>query len=374
MNNSVNRAILLDWVVAWLSEHLRSVTVAVQQEVTLGEARADAIVSLAVNGASTLVVLEFRSELSPRAAMDFANGPLNRGRSANKMPLLLVAPFLSPRTQSALRAENLNYIDQTGNSLIQLSDPFVYIETNGATMNPRRSKGDLRRVTFRGKNAGRLIRCLVDFAPPYTVTELAQATELDLGNVSRILDSLAEYGVITRGERGRVVEVDIRSLLALWAETYSVLKTNSASLFISPRSAAKTFDALAGNGDSIVTGPFAETQIRRIAAPTLLIAYTTNVNALAGELKLMPTDEAANVILLEPFDQVVEARSRTRDGVRLAAVSQVAIDCLTGPGRMPPEGTAIVEWMTANETLWRSPSLPKSVAGASTPRSTDARP
>jgi hypothetical protein len=39
--------------------------------------------------------------------------------------------------------------------------------------------------------------------------------------------------------------------------------------------------------------------------------------------------------------------------VRIAAVSQVAVDLLTGPGRNPSEATALLDWMTANESAWR---------------------
>ena len=35
------------------------------------------------------------------------------------------------------------------------------------------------------------------------------------------------------------------------------------------------------------------------------------------------------------------------------ADSQAAADCLTGTGRMPAEGQALVEWMLGNESAWR---------------------
>jgi hypothetical protein len=40
-------------------------------------------------------------------------------------------------------------------------------------------------------------------------------------------------------------------------------------------------------------------------------------------------------------------------GSVFAALSQVAVDCLTGPDRMPSEGEALIEWMAANEQAWR---------------------
>lgn len=43
-----------------------------------------------------------------------------------------------------------------------------------------------------------------------------------------------------------------------------------------------------------------------------------------------------------------------REAITYAAASQVAVDLLTGPGRGPAEGDALIEWMEQNEDAWRS--------------------
>ena len=40
-----------------------------------------------------------------------------------------------------------------------------------------------------------------------------------------------------------------------------------------------------------------------------------------------------------------------------ASLAQVAIDCLTGFGRMPSEGEALIKWMQSNESQWRLTAL-----------------
>jgi hypothetical protein len=40
-------------------------------------------------------------------------------------------------------------------------------------------------------------------------------------------------------------------------------------------------------------------------------------------------------------------------------VNQIALDCLTGNGRMPQEGEALLDWMAEDEGRWRLPSLSK---------------
>jgi hypothetical protein len=95
----------------------------------------------------------------------------------------------------------------------------------------------------------------------------------------------------------------------------------------------------------------------------LLCVYCENVNALAGALDLIPTDEGPNVVLLRPFDSVVWQRTDQQDGIRYVAPTQAAVDCLTGNGRMPAEGEALLEWILANESQWRLDSLSELVQG-----------
>lgn len=76
-------------------------------------------------------------------------------------------------------------------------------------------------------------------------------------------------------------------------------------------------------------------------------------------LDLLPADVGSNVALLRPYDQVVWDRTSIEDGICFATSTQVAVDCLTGNGRMPAEGEALLSWLIKNESTWRLPALPK---------------
>jgi hypothetical protein len=69
---------------------------------------------------------------------------------------------------------------------------------------------------------------------------------------------------------------------------------------------------------------------------------------------LRPAEAGANVALLTPLDDVVFERTSTRNGVTIAAISQVAADQLTSPGRGPNEAEALMHWMQENEDTWRA--------------------
>ena len=189
------------------------------------------------------------------------------------------------------------------------------------------------------------------------MSEIAAVTGLAAGYVSRLLDALDHEALIERARRGRVEEADIAGLLRRWAESYDVLQTNEASLFLAPSGAKEALTQLAGAIPVAVTGSFAALRLAPVAAPALLIAYSSDIETVAGELGLLPADEGANVALLRAFDPIVWERGGEDSGVRYVAPSQAAVDCLTGNGRMPAEGEALIAWMTENEPRWRLSSI-----------------
>jgi hypothetical protein len=319
----------------------------------------DAIDLRARDGTTVTFVVEAKRSFDPRAAEQLSASLPRMLRSlAARFPILVVAPWLSARTQELLAREEINFIDLTGNAFISLEDPALYIRAAGATRNPEPPPRG--RATVRGPKAARLIRLLVDVVPPYGVSEIAAAAGLAPGYVSRLLDTLDRAALIERARRGRVEDADIAGLLRRWAESYDVLKTNEAFLFLAPNGAKEALSRLAERSNSVpvaVTGSFAAVRLAPVAASALLIAYSNDVEALAEELGLLPADEGANVVLLRAFDPIVWDRGSEESSLRYVAPSQAAVDCLTGNGRMPAEGEALIAWMTENEQRWRLPSI-----------------
>ena len=71
--------------------------------------------------------------------------------------------------------------------------------------------------------------------------------------------------------------------------------------------------------------------------------YVDDLESAATALKIRPTETGANVMLLAPFDDVVFERTWQDRGLTIVAVSQAAVDLMTGPGRAPSEAEAILE-------------------------------
>jgi len=102
------------------------------------------------------------------------------------------------------------------------------------------------------------------------------------------------------------------------------------------------------------TGALAAQRFDPIAPARLATIYVTDSSQAIDNLDLRETAAGANVALLEPLDPVVFDRTVERDGLRCVAPSQLAVELLTGPGREPSQGDAMLSWMEKNERVWRS--------------------
>jgi hypothetical protein len=243
-----------------------------------------------------------------------------------------------------LRDENLNYLDLTGNIRLVTVRPGLYIENCGADEDPEPTPGPRR--SLRGPKAGRVVRALCDFPPPFAISDLAVKAGVDVSYASRLVDWLAREALFTRAPRGSVLQVDRPQLIRRWAEDYGVFKSNDVRSFVDPRGLDNLVRNLSqGRFRYAVTGSLAANRIAPIAPARLALVYVDDPDAAAAKLKLRPAEAGINVMLLSPFDNVVFERTRSDEQFIVVAPSQMAVDLLTGPGRAPSEGEAILEWL-----------------------------
>ena len=295
------------------------------------------------------VLVEARSQLEPREVdlLAFTRGP-SSGR-----PVLIVAPFLSPRTRERLTARGFAYADLTGNVRLSLATPALFIDTTGAARNPEPLARE--RTSLKGAKAGRLVRALCDVRPPTGLRALARRAGVDAGYASRIMDLLDRGALITRTARGPITSVDWPALLRRWAEDYSPFQRPAATWYLAARGLGAVTEGLKGlRLRYVISGSWAAAQFAPVAATRLFLCYADDVAALARELDLRPADTGANVVLVTPRDPVVYERTVQKRGLTVAALSQVVVDLLTSPGRGPSEGEALINWMRGHESAWRT--------------------
>lgn len=271
-------------------------------------------------------------------------------------PLLLVAPFLSPRARELLADANASYFDATGNLRIVIRDPAVFLEGRGAERDPDRKPRALR--SLKGAAAGRVVRALCDFMPPYGVRTLAETSSTPLGTVSRVISFLEEEALLTRDQKKAITAVDWSALISRWARDYSVTQSNVVRSYLEPRGLAALGSKMAKLGRYAITGSLAGSGI---APARLAMLYVDDVERAAEVLELVPTEAGANVWLIEPYDTVVFERTQSlpfaptpdKFTVTAAAPSQVVADLMTSPGRGPQEAEALLAKMKGTEDAWR---------------------
>lgn len=317
-------------------------------EAAKGDRRADVTWSVAAPDGSTatFVVEAKRTLLGSQLDQVFAQLAAFDG-----VPLV-AAPYLSPTLRAALADRGISYVDSTGNLRILADAPGLFVERAGATKDPWPSDETLR--SLRGRGAGRAIRALVDHQAPYGVRELAQRAGVPLGSLSRVLDLLAREGLVTRESSGAVTSIDWEGAVRRWAQDYDFARSNQAVAFLEPRGLDAVVSKLADvKWPYATTGAFAAQKYTPISPARQAAIYVEDIARTAEQLRLRPAQAGANVLLVEPYDPVVFDRTTVRDGLRVVAPTQLAVDLLTGPGREPSEGDELLAWMTTQEDAWR---------------------
>jgi hypothetical protein len=333
---------------------------------TQGQWRPDALLVVeAPNKAKARLAVEVRASLYPRDAYALSSElgslwlrpPVPKGRIPTVDDVdgvLVVSRFLTERTRSMLEKLGFSYADATGNLRIATRVPPLFIEISGADANPWAEDRPLR--SLRGPASARVVRALLDFQPPYPLRLLAEMAELPLGSASRVVSLLVSEALVERTGRGPIEGVDWKGLLRRWSQDYSLLEANRSKFFLEPRGPKALLARLMElEGPYAVTGSLAASRRAEVAPAALAAVYVRNIDKAASRLGLRIAPSGGNVVLVEPLADVAFERTWDQEAITSAALSQVAVDLMTSPGRGPAEAEALIEWMEENEDAWRRP-------------------
>lgn len=303
-------------------------------------------------------VVEVKRVLTSSSLISAINQLLDQPRSqsatgAGAWPML-VARYISSQQQRRLQERGIAYADATGNLFLTSEDPLILVSDRGAQADPWRGPGRPT-TSLKGLPAAKLVRALADFAPPYSVAVLAQLSGTSLGAAYRLVDYLADEGLLTRAERRPITAVDWPELLRRWGREARYLDTSTTRGFLEPRGLDSLIEKLGNQTPSryAVSGSLATQPYAPYAEARLGLIYTEDPVALVSELDLRPVETGANVLLATPRSPVVFERTSTWRDITIAAPSQAAADLLGGPGRNPAEGDYLLDWMKENEDAWR---------------------
>jgi hypothetical protein len=265
---------------------------------------------------------------------------------------LVVGAFLSATVREELVARGVSHADATGNVWLVAERPGLHVQRPGAAKDPWPTDDTLR--SLRGRAAGRSVRALVDHRPPYGVRELAARAGVPLGSLSRTLDLLDREGLVTRGERGDVRDLDWDRAVRRWAQDYELTRSNRIGGYTHP-SGPEAMDPRLRRGKRPYAVSGARGAQRLLGAPLTgtVVLYVEDLDLAAERLGLRPVTERADVVLAEGYDPVVLERPVVIDGIRVAAPAQLVADLLTTPAGDPADVEALLAWMRSDEGSWR---------------------
>lgn len=315
---------------------------------TDGRRRFDGTIDvLPPKGPSSRLVVEVKSRVDPRDVDRLED--LSVGLAAGER-LLVVAPHFSARSRELLKQRAISYIDPTGN--VWLSTDSLLIDRTGSEKPPQNEVGHRPRASLRGPVTGRIVRFLCDTRPPLKVRQIAMETNVNPGNVSRILELLERERFVERST-GSVSSVDWEALIERWS--IDLQKDRRAESFLEPHGVGALTGRLADwNLPYAITGPFASAELAPAAMPIAIDVYVRDIEEARAALSLRRSERIGNVRLIEAFDRVVFERTMTtNENLTLASPTQIAADSWTLPKRSSDEYLKLIDWMKRNESTWR---------------------
>lgn len=241
---------------------------------------------------------------------------------------------------------------------VQLERPSLFIDRPGAARSPYAEPDGRRLQSLRGPAAARVVRAILDGPRRLGVRALAAEAKVGPATSSRVLDLLVRDALVDRDPVGAVVFVRKQSLVRRWAQDYGLTTTNHAVSVLAPRGINHLLDELTRHlGLYAVTGSAAARAYLPadqvgVAPLVLPVIFVPDAVSAQRSLELRRAERGANVLLVEPFDDVVYRGTTVRDGLQYVSPSQAVVDLLTGPGRSPEEGSQLVDALGRQDPEW----------------------
>ncbi|MBI5544972.1 MAG: helix-turn-helix domain-containing protein, partial [Deltaproteobacteria bacterium] len=245
-------------------------------------------------------------------------------------------PYMGEVGRKVCAEAGVGWLDLSGNAHIIAPGLRVIVEGK-----PNRFKTAGRPPNLFAPKSSRIVRWLLIHAGEHlSQRELARATGLDEGFVSRLVARLAKEDYLVRDERGGVRAKDPALLLDAWREAYQFAKHTVHQGHVAARSGDALLrfvsDALAEQKiEHAATGLAAAWALTRFAAFRNATVYLPDdpSPALLQRLGYREDSRGANLWLVVPNDEGVFHGAVEKDGVRCVHPVQVYVDLKDHPER-----------------------------------------
>jgi hypothetical protein len=259
---------------------------------------------------------------------------------------VVVSPFVSRVAQDQLARRGLSYWDPTGNVLLQNADPFLWIQTQGASKNPQPEKKTTALQSLKGRSASEVIVRLLANGRVGTARDLAREAGVGVGTASRVVSLLREENFFETTGGGPLVVTDPIRLARRWAEDYSFERTYRAKRYFSVLGTQQALDQIKRSGTNYALTGLAglsldyqgQSRVAPLPASDLWL-YTDDLARIEREADLVP-DAANGTIVVAEADFFAPGRENYRPVGNTSAAWpwRIAGDLLSASGRYAQAG------------------------------------
>jgi hypothetical protein len=267
----------------------------------------DFILDLEEGGRRHVLAVECKTAGQPRQIREaLLQLRLYADQHGGAVPLLVV-PYVSEQARRLCNEFRVNYLDLVGNCRVVFGGVFIEREVAQKPLAERRHF----RAVFQPRSALVLRRMLREPNRTWRVSELAHATGVSLGHVSNIKKALLDREWAVASTDGFHINRP-NELLDAWRDVYQ------------PPKPERFYTTLHGDAfQEKAREAFAQCRQRRVGAvfasfsaarwlsafgrtsTEFFYADSAAVNVLAGPLRLTPSAEGGNVLIMMPKDSGV---------------------------------------------------------------------
>ncbi|MCC6805778.1 MAG: hypothetical protein IT381_00010 [Deltaproteobacteria bacterium] len=284
-------------------------------------------------------VVELLKAASPGTISEHGNRLAAAAKRAGKkaIPLLGVA-YMTEAGRRLCAAAHLSWFDLSGNS--RIIAPGLRVIVDGR---PNRFRGRGRPASIFAPKSARVVRWLLEHsAKPLTQRQIAHATEMTEGFVSRIVSRLLQESYVVRETSGALRLKNSDVLLDAWCDEYDFSKHTILHGHVAARSgdALVRFvsDTLSSSSvEYAATGLAAAWQMNHFASFRTATFFLSSQpsDELRTALSFRDDPRGANLWLVVPNDRGVLHGATDYDGVRCVHPVQAYIDLKAHPERAP---------------------------------------
>jgi len=290
-----------------------------------------------ISAAGQVFVVEFKASAGA-AQLASAARQLREyvGRVGRRAVPLLAVPFMGEVGRRLTEEAGIGWIDLSGNGRIVA--PGIRVIIDGRP-NHFRSAG--RPLNIFAPKSARVVRWLLTHpGEAFTQREIARATDMTEGFVSRIVSRLEHAEYLFRDDRRALRPKDPALLLDAWREAYEFSRHTIHQGHVAARSGdaltRSVSESLAELGiDHAATGLAAAWAFTRFASFRIVTAYipADPSPALVERLGYREDPRGANLWLVVPNDSGVFHGAVEKDGIRCVHPVQAYVDLKDHPER-----------------------------------------